>query len=374
MALPGFSFPGIEAYSTRAMTDVGGITIVADCGNKESLLDALEYYNSIGLGPEELLFVNAPNGDIYHSILKDKELKREIFSLASEGHKIEFFCTRGDIESNFIKSLGLDWSDTVSLPGRFADRWNNKSNLRRVAIKNNLDYLFPVFSIIENGNIDLGITKRFAEVVVKPPLWASGQGMVFGSGPGVIDEYRSLHGKIPKDTIIEESLGEHTPMSVVARIKKGAVVDKWYTEQHCPRSGNFVSHTGSVLGDMPNITKQDQCWMDSILNAFLKVMVKENPTITGIVNFDCAKNNKGHYVLECNSRVTFSTYIRGIQRVMGNRTCIFHRLETSARSFKDLKLKDDIIPIVPGCLNSGYCYIVVVADSYSEAIDKARGI
>jgi len=402
MALPSFSFRGIEAYSTRAMSLCGGITIVADCGNSDILLSAHEYLYRLGLGPDELILVRTPeNGDLYQAILNNENLCSRIITLIqNNGYKIEFFCTRNNIEETFIHNLGLDWHDVISHPSALADIWNDKSKLRLIAQVNGLESLFPAHYVVNNKQeLDCRVQQmlsQYPELVIKRPLWASGLGMVFGNDTTIIDRYCAQHHGVPVGTIIERSLGAgHLSMSIVIKFNEGRIVDKWFTEQECPQRDGSIVYEGSILGDMPQVTIKDMDWMKQATAPLYKLILREHPYLTGVVNFDCLRYGDERFVLECNARVTFSTYVHEIRRVLlsakdvafgrqtSEATCLVRKvIPVTARNFESLctilgsilltdPRQTGVIPIVLGCLvTAGYCYLVAVGNSYT----MARGI
>ena len=399
---PGFSFPGIEAYSTRSMTDRGGVTIVADCGNARSLRVAHAYYRSIGLGPDDLVLVSAPDGDLYQAILHDEMLCRMITRLVrEEGYKIEFFCTRDSFELDFLREIGLDWTDTVSHPPELSGRFNNKAWLRKWATVHKFGHLFPSHRIVRSKTKLVRwarkMLRQHREIVIKPPAWASGSGMVFGSDMSVVELYmKQFGGVVPDGTIIEESLGAgHQAMSIVVRFHRGTEVDRWWSEQECPQKDSSVVHEGSILGSMPHVTGEDVIWMNEATAPLYALLLEEYPNLTGIINFDCARDRNGNrYILECNARVTFSTYLHDIrvairQQILiavtpvdyAEATCLVRKVvPTKARDFDAVaqvlgsslltnSRGPGVIPIVLGCLStSGYCYLVAIGNWYSEVI------
>lgn len=401
MALPAFTFKGIGAYSTRAMSLCGGVTIVADCGNPDLLLSAHEYLRSLGLGPDELILVTTPeNGDLYQAISDNESLRARVVDLVkNQGHKIEFFCTRNDIEETFIDSLNLDWCDVVSHPSTLADVWNDKSRLRLIAKANGLEHLFSTHCIANNEQeLDRCVRRMFSqypELVIKRPLWASGLGMVFGNNATIIERYRAQHRGVPDGTIVERSLGpEHLSMSIVTRFDGGRIIDRWFTEQECPQRDGSIVHEGSILGDMPRVTTRDTDWMEHATTPLYQLIRREYPHLTGVVNFDCLRYDNERFVLECNARITFSTYVQEIRRILlsarritfGSQvpeaTCLVHKVVPKiAHDFESLRTtlgstllvnprQTGVIPIVLGCLaTAGYCYLVAVGDSYLMARD-----
>lgn len=399
MALPSFSFNGIEAYSTRAMSLCGGITIVADCGNPDLLQSTHEYLRHLKLGPEELVLVRAPeNGDLYQAIADNETWRLRIVDLAqNRGYKIEFFCTRANIEETFIHSLGLDWNDVVSHPSALADVWNDKSRLRLIAAAHELEHLFPAHCVVNNAQelerCVQQMLEQYPELVVKRPLWASGLGMVFGNDATIAERYRIQHQGVPNGTIVERSLGaSHISMSVVTQFEDGQVIDRWFTEQECPQRDGSVIHEGSILGDMPQVNRFDAEWMEKATAPLYRLISRDYPRLTGIVNFDCLRYGDERFVLECNARVTFSTYIQGIRKTLlsargavsrqHEATCLVRKIvprqvrdfETMRATLGSTLLTDPsqtgVIPIVLGCLaTAGYCYFVAVANSYQETLE-----
>jgi hypothetical protein len=401
MALPSFSFGGIEAYSTRAMSLCGGVTIVADCGNPDLLLAAHEYLRRLGLGPDELILVRVPeNGDLYQAILDNESLRARLITLVqNDGYKIEFFCTRNNIEETFICDLGLDWREVISHPSALADIWNDKSRLRLIARANGLESLFPAHCVVnDEQELDRCVRQmlhQYPELVIKRPLWASGLGMVFGNDASIIGRYCEQHRGVPAGTIVERSLGaEHLSMSIVTEFDDGRIIDRWFTEQECPQQDGSIVYEGSILGDMPQVNVRDMDWMEQATAPLYELIRTEHPYLTGVVNFDCLRYNDERFVSECNARATFSTYVHKLRRallsaravVLGSQTseatCLVRKVvPRSARDFESLRTilgstlltdprQTGVIPIALGCLaTAGYCYLVAVADSYLRTLE-----
>lgn len=399
-ALPSFSFKGIEAYSTRAMILRGGITIVADCGNSNLLLFAHKYLQHLGFGPDKLILIKtSEDGDLYQAILNDKGLCARISDfIRNEGYKIEFFCTRNNIEEKFVSSLGLNWDDVISHPSSLADIWNNKSVFRSIVKSHELEHLFPAYCIVNNAQeLDHCVIKmlyKYPELVIKRPLWASGLGMVFGDDSTITERYISQHQGVPADTIIERALGaDSISMSIVTMFDKGQITDRWFTEQECSRRGDSIIHEGLILGDMPNVSIHDTDWMEQVTVPLYKLVLRDHPQLTGIVNFDCLRHDNERFILECNARITFSTYLQEIRRVLllargivpGNgisevtcligkivigQDCSFEFLQTAlGQTLLTDQNQSGVIPIVLGCIpNVGYFYCVAIADSYKDAL------
>lgn len=392
-ALPGFTFPGIEAYSTRAMTDCGGLTIIADCHNRKLLEEVGDYYQQLGLGPRELIFVRtSPDGDLYQAIIDDEVISSKVVQLVKqEDYKIEFFCTRDSIEIDFLDQLGLSWSDTISHHPIVADFWNNKANLRLKASTEGLKHLFPEHHIVQNEHellwAVISILNQYPEVIIKKPLWASGQGMLFGNDVSVVRHFCDHYGVVP-GTIVERSLGaEHLPMSIVTQFYDGQVVDQWFTEQQCSLHDEVVSFEGFIIGDLPQATGDDLAWLRTESTKLCDLVLRYNPHLTGILNFDCLRLGKERFVLECNARLTFSSYIQEVRRSLVSsgypfdNCCLVNRADiTGITDFSSLRNKlgdtlfdfsrgQGVIPITIGCLpTSNYCYLLAVSRSYQATL------
>ncbi|MEK7648712.1 MAG: hypothetical protein AAB400_02205 [Patescibacteria group bacterium] len=398
-ALEGFTFPGIEDYASRALTNQGGIAIIAKSPHmsEESIRTILEYYSSIGLGVDGVLCLPVgEDGDLYPGLQSENACKA-INSFIDEGYRIQFFNTRAGMEEEVIRKLGLDWNkNTISIPSKLADLGNNKAHVRRVAQDLKLGTLFPQHRIV-SGFPDLvrafhAMRSEYGEVVIKLPAWASGLGMAFGNSNDVLAGFVYDHSNRLNNVIVERSLGaHHVSMTIVKRFVDGQEVDSWITNQDCLQRDGAVSHVGSVLGELPFVTSEDAAWMQSATAPLYKHFLAKHPTLTGVINWDCIKGESGErYVLEGNFRVTFSTYIRSIQLSLahtqkslpGSVTCIVQKVHPRKEitSFAHLKhalgtalLQDamsaGVIPIVLPCLTrNGYCYFVAVGDSYADAL------
>jgi hypothetical protein len=286
----------------------------------------------------------------------------------------------------------------ISHPSTLADVWNNKSQLRAIARIHQMERLFPDYEMIgtalELKQCVQNMLRQYPEVVIKRPLWASGLGMVFGNDVVIAERYLAQNDGVPAGTIVERSLGvDHLSMSIVIRFDDGQIVDQWFTEQECPQRDGSVVHEGSILGDMPSVTIADRKWMEQATTPLYDLIRKEHPRLTGIINFDCIRWQEERFILECNARVTFSTYVQEIRRTLlaergiaygyqvAEASCLVRKvIPKSARDFESLRLalgptllvdpsRSGVIPIVLGCLTtSGYCYLVAVADSYKETL------
>ncbi len=397
-ALKGFSFAGIEDYASRALTNSGGVAVVADpIHMRDSLADILAYYHSIGLGAERVLCLPVGStGDLYPA-LHDRHAAHTICGLVEDGYAIEFFNTRAGMEEEVVRSLGLDWNThVISIPSALADCGNNKAHVRRVANELKLDALFPPHRIT-SGLSELvrafhAMRSEYGEVVIKLPAWASGLGMAFGDSEETLAGFVNEHSGDLEDIIVEQSLGaRHISMTIVKRFVKGQEVDSWITNQDCLQNNGAVSHVGSVLGELPHVTSDDMAWMEAATAPLYVHFLGKHPGLTGIINWDCIKGERGErYVLEGNFRVTFSTYIRVIQIALARArncqpssiTCIVQRVYPRKEITSFAQLKDalgesmlcnakfaGVIPIVLPCLpRNGYCYFVAAGTSYSEAL------
>jgi len=398
-ALEDFTFPGIEDYASRALTNSGGIAVIAQSPHmhQKALRGLLEYYKSIGIGVDECMSIPVgATGDLYPG-LRDERIAKSIRGLVQEGYKIEFFNTRAGMEEKVVSDLGLDWdAHVLSIPSKLADYGNNKAHMRRLAHTLKLIDLFPPHRIV-SGQQDLArafraMRSRYGEVAIKLPAWASGLGMVFGSSDDALARFAAEHERRLKDIIVEQSLGaNHVSMTIVKRFIEGREVDSWITNQDCLQDNGVVSHVGSVLGELPFVTKDDAAWMEESTAPLYKHILSKHPRLTCVINWDCIKGEQGErYVLEGNFRVTFSTYIRSIQLSLasaqgslpGSVTCIVQRVHPGKNITSFAQLKDalgesllsnaksaGVIPIVLPCLSrNGYCYFVAAGASYTDAL------
>ncbi len=398
-ALEDFTFPGIEDYASRALTNSGGIAVIAESPHmsEKALRGLLEYYKSIGLGVDG--YISLPvgtTGDLYPG-LRNEGAAKSIRGLVQEGYKIEFFNTRSGMEEKVVAGLGLNWdAHVLSISSKLADYGNNKAHVRRLAQELKLPDLFPPHRIV-SGLQDLrgafhAMRSRYGEVALKLPAWASGLGMVFGNSDDALARFATEHERRLKDIIVEQSLGaNHVSMTIVKRFIEGKQVDSWITNQDCLQDNGGISHVGSVLGELPFVTKDDAAWMQSATAPLYAYILEKHPRLTGVINWDCIKGEQGErYVLEGNFRVTFSTYIRSIQlslaRARGSLpdsvTCIVQRVYPDKKISSFAHLRDalgesllynaesaGVIPIVLPCLSrNGYCYFVAAGTSYAEAL------
>lgn len=399
-ALPSFSFSGIEDYATRALTNPGGLAIIASPREgSESVRAVLDYYHTHHLGVDDVIEIKVgSDGDLYPAIKCSLEIQRMMRKyVLDHGARIEFFNTRNGAEEKLTNALGLNWqAHTASIPSKIADIGNNKAAVRRIAALLGKPELFPSHSIVsgtshgEVADMFSKMVKVHPEVVLKRTSWASGLGMVFGNGTDVLQKFLTENSGYIDDVIIEQSLGDHVSMTIVKRFEKGREIDCWFSEQWCPRKAGHIVHEGSVLGNLPTVTSEDRHWMLEATAPLYRYFLEQASNLTGIVNWDCGRETQTgkRYIFEGNFRVTFSTYIREIQLALAkarginpNRlTCIMRKTHPMrCRTFSALKdelgetllssvLGRGVIPIVTRCLErSGYCYLVAVGPNFLEA-------
>lgn len=398
-ALRNFSFKGIEDYAARALTNTGGIAVIPT--GLAEIGDMVSYYNSVGMGVDGVWEVPANDqGDLYPALVEDMHASA-LREYVRKGYAIEFFNTRAGMEEDLIELIGLDWNaSVVSIPSSLADIGNDKACVRILAKHLGLNDLFPPHRIISNmkalESAFHAIVSEYGAAVIKPPSWASGLGMAFGSSAETINQFYAGYSGPLENVIVERSLGaDHSSMTIVKRFIEGVEVDSWVTTQDCLLNDGVVSHVGSILGDIPTITDNDRAWMQAATAPMYQHFLMCHPRLTGIINWDCIKSQSGErFILEGNFRVTFSTYIREIQRSLAVRhfrersepTCCMQKVfpHESISSFADLRrvLGDTllnsqasvgVIPIVVPCLpRSGYCYLVAVGVDYTQSIDVLR--
>lgn len=390
-ALPGFWFNGIEDYATRALTQNGGVAVIPSGLSEIDVL--LSYYHSLGIGVDDVIELPVDErGDLYPSLYMEDAVDTLRYFIR-HGFVIEFFNTRDGMEEMVITRLGLDWDvHTVSLPSSIAMIGNNKALVRLIAECIGCYGLFPPH-VFANSEEDLfkifaRMVQHYGHVVIKPPSWASGLGMIFGHDIGALERFRENYSGPLHNIIVEQAISPHQSMTIVKQFVCGAEVDSWVTTQDCLLRDGSVSHIGSVLGDIPLLTEGDRAWMQAATAPLYHHFLAMRPRLTGTINWDCIKAPDGRrYILEGNFRVTFSTYIRDIQRTLAHTrdgktpTCCMRKVEPDSdiRTFADLTkrlgealLRDPcasgVIPIVVPCLpRSGYCYFVAVGSDYDEA-------
>lgn len=391
-ALPGFWFKGIEDYATRALTQSGGVAVIPS--GLTEIDTILSYYRSLGIGVDDVIELPADErGDLYPS-LHTEEATDAIRYLIRRGFVIEFFNTRDGMEERVIARLGFNWDTyTVSLPSSIAMIGNDKAMVRIIAEHIGCNELFPPHAFA-NSEEDLVETfermvRHYGQVVIKPPSWASGLGMVFGRDASALEQFKKNYSGPLHNLIVEQDISPNQSMTIVKQFVCGIEVDSWVTTQDCLLRDGAVSHIGSVLGEIPLLTEGDRVWMQAATEPLYQHFLAMRSKLTGTINWDCIKASDGRrYVLEGNFRVTFSTYIRDIQRTLaylrGGRTptCCMRKVEPdpTIRTFAELTqrlgtalLRDScasgVIPIVVPCLpRSGYCYFVAVGVDYEEAL------
>jgi hypothetical protein len=386
-ALPDFSFPGIGDYADRSLTNRGISVVFAG-----ACPDQLRFYHSIGIGSRVVIQVRhrGSDDDLYQGILNDSEACQRIQRAVMDNeYKIQFFNTRAGVEEDFIARLGLQWNEHVISPASsLADFGNNKAVVRSLS---EFSGLFPEHQIV-NGSLPsqaalTGLCSRSSHgMVIKKPMWASGQGMHFVNSLSEVQTM--LAQRLPgEELIVEQSIGPHVPMSIVRRYIGGVLVDTWCTEQICVLAGGTVDFLGNILAkDFPHVTKADCEVMQRMTKKLTDCLLAKTERFSGLIGWDCARacDSNQIYILEANIRETFSSYIRYIQLQLRSQTgkelaCVAQRMDTPAsiESFVQLQTKLNglmfqgtrgIIPLVTRCLAHGYCYLLAVSEQVSDAL------
>lgn len=381
VALPGFTFDGIEVYFDRSLICDGGVMVVARGAFEGAAKGYIDHLVSLGIGPDMVIEVDVPKGkNLYEAILASPEAREKIISLVKRrGLKIEFFNTRNGLEEHFIRELGLVWEKHIaSFPSHVADQGNDKAWVRRLARSLHIEKLFPWHVIIRvPAGFRLfvaflvltymrGMVDEKHSFVVKLTNWASGLGQLYTRSRRKLLMFFVKNWRQVRQIIIEEDIGRHDSITYVRRYKDGKVEDYWSTMQLIARTATGVEDLGRVLSTgLPHgVTNRDRSFMQAAMRPFANALLAQMKNPTGVICLDCARrqdsvpatkersaiarlrgrfhrrllllvgrilqrrgytqfqtNPEPRLVLEANVRVTFSDYVRQlmnqVKRILG---------------------------------------------------------
>lgn len=389
---------GMKWYADRALL-LPGVTFVHE---GEDLEEYTAYLASLKIGARPIFKV--PGGDIYEYIARSDEHKIIIRDLLVSGIKIQFFNTT-EKEQKFLLALGLDWKDTFSPPPFVSLAVDNKASLRRFSEKLECESVFPahffcrtevevlqaVKSVMEEQSADFPILKRTD--------LASGAGMVklrMGSVSLMRAQIKGYFDKFVQNNeeVILEAGYEHIPLSVMWEIGEREVRARSVTiqllDEHFVHQGNVIS---SALP--PDVSEEDRDRM--IIKTAPFVLALKKRGYRGICGFDLMKTTDGRiFVLECNGRVTATTYAVGvadqIAPARGRRPWAIHMQNIypkKVRSFVELREKLSfgrgnsllygdycdiscgVLPFNVRCLalQESKCGLMCIADNPQDAAD-----
>lgn len=391
MALPGFSFAGIGQYARRGLV-CPGVCVVLEPGESEEPLEpVLEYYRVLGIGPSEVITVPNPGDDnLYEAILTNRAARERVVDLCSSGGRVQFHNTRGRIELDFLRALGLDYDHARCASGLIADLWNNKAELRRHASAVGLAHLFAPFRIASGGPELLEAYRQhaaeFDSIMVRPPSWASCLGTVFPIGEEDVLRFATEHEDHLENILVEENVGPHTSFTLVRVYEDGEVADSWFSRQDCPLGESGVSFKGQAIGEI-DIDLDDARWLEESADALVEKLAPSD--LTSTVSFDAMVTTAGkRYICECNMRAVFSTFLRELQKQVAHARGVepsavslvmWNCHPTSARTLSTVldelgdtamqSLADDgVLPYMCFELPDGQFWPIAIARSYEAAL------
>jgi hypothetical protein len=317
----GLHVPGIPFYADRALV-LRGTAFV----RSGPIDDHLAHLRDVDIGARDVVRVDSDR--LVADVSVREEWKAQVLDRVRRGAVLQFFSTT-EQEERFLASLGLDWSHTFSAPTPVARDANDKAALRRLGARLGMADAFPRHLVCDPRNrsdvygmVGSLMSDRGCDfVVLKRPDLASGDGMRLvercRDWLRVVDPYLAEHAGAPE--IIVEAGYRHVPMSVQWELCADGPVFACATAQLIDDA--FI-HLGNVLssGPLPGVTADDSEGMRLLSEPFVRHYWEQG--FRGICGFDFLRTADGGrlYMLECNGRVTATTYANGIAREVARRT------------------------------------------------------
>lgn len=317
---PDLFLAGKNLYADRALL-LSGTAIVSS--GDDDFAAYLSYLSEVGIGAKEVIQV--PGEDLYAALLEKEEIIERLRGLLTAGGKLEFFNSSLAGE-RLLQKFGLCWGDTLSpLPG-VASFFDNKVYLRTLAGELQCGQVFPPHILCASGRrihqdidiLEVGIWKRFRQkcdfLILKRPDLASGAGMIKlrTDSPELLKAqlkaYFAKYGE-EKPFILEAGY-EHTPVFIVWNIEASGArvlaITKQILNERFEHEGNIVSS-----GDISGISGEDRLAIIAKTAPFIWPM--QGRGYRGVCGFDLMKTNNGMiFALECNARLTASSYAAGV--------------------------------------------------------------
>lgn len=364
-AFRGLHVPGLSFYPDRALI-LTGVAVVRDGPIDEHLA----YLKDVGIGASEVIRVGSDA--LVDTLAGCEELRAEVLRHVAAGRRLQFFCTT-DAEQAALDRLGLGWGATFSAPPAVSAEASSKSELRRLGARLGRADSFPAHRICRGrAQAYRAVSELFDFacdfIVLKRPDLASGDGMALVPKDrrwiAFAEPFMEEHGD---HEVIVEAGYEHVPMSA-----------QWELDDDGPRyvcgtgqimDGRFV-HLGNVLssGDLPDVAARDHEEMRRISLPFVADYWDRG--YRGICGFDFLRTRSTGetFLLECNGRVTATTYCYGLARQIRDRlpdwTIVMSNVKPgpSFRSFGEIRrafgplLFDGAVGVLPfnlRCLGLG---------------------
>lgn len=319
---PELDLAGRTRYSDRALV-LPGTAVVSGGGE---ILAYWMWLRSVGIGPHTVIAVSPgsdPDEHLLNQLLKDPKSCDDLRRCLEVDHdgQVEFFNTT-EHEERAMGELGIPWSRVWSASAEASARANDKCWLRTLADELLCRHVFPQFliagedavspllRILRNGGVEQALVKRGD--------LASGVGVVsVSTTPSARDREKltsffGKHGKSGRQFLVEERIGNHTPLSVQWEVhgpedcRRTAASRQVVTEE-----GEYI---GNVLGNdrvsglSPDTA--EQMFRDS--EPFVRHFARSG--WLGVCGFDFMREEGTGklYMTECNGRVTALTYAIGI--------------------------------------------------------------
>lgn len=343
----GLYLSGLKYYSDRALI-LPGMAIVYD-GELDYHID---YLRDVGIGPADIRndIIRIKDDEIVRGIASNPDgISQVLKGYVAAGGRIQFFSTTPH-EHALLESLRIPWDAAYNPPADLATEANSKSELRRLGMKLGLKGNFPDFRIIpclEQSVIDAiaDIRSRPGDfVVLKRPDLASGDGMILvprsGETSKWVEKYVDKH---HSREIIVEAGWRHVPMSVQWEVEDDGVHFACASVQLID---DTFEHKGNIIAsrDIPRVSPEDIVRMKQI-----SFPVVENYRLRGyrgVCGFDFMKTDHdgSMYMLECNGRITATTYAYGVARQLVDT----ERLRDWAIVFRKVEIKTNNVRTVRG--------------------------
>lgn len=340
----GLNVAGIDYYADRALI-LPGTAMVQD-GPIDGHLD---YLGDVGVGANAV--IRAATGDLVRHGAVSGAVREALLSRVAAGEKIQFFCSTPN-EEKLLESLGLGWADTFSAPVGVTREANDKAALRRLGEALGRADVFPPHRVVNPSD---GAASVYAAigwlmndvacdfVVLKRPDLASGDGMKLVERTRewlpYVDAYLVQHAHAPE--IIVEAGFEHVPMSIQWEIHDDGPRFACVTAQLIDKT---FGHLGNVIsnGELPGVTATDAANMRRISEPFARHYGERG--FRGVCGFDFlrATSDGATYMLECNGRVTATTYALGLARQVAERVPSWAVMMTNVHAPSSVRSFDDI--------------------------------
>lgn len=339
----GLSVPGIPFYADRALM-LRGTALV----RSGPIDDYLAYLRDVDIGPSEVIRLDSDR--LVADLATNEGVRAAVLDRVRQGRKLQFFSVTSREEA-LLDSLGLDWSCVYGAPPRIGAEANDKAELRRLGERLGLTHSFPRHRICgarDTGAVYGAVGTMLAGdecdfVVLKRPDLASGDGMRLVERRRdwleTVHPYLAQH--VAAREIIVEAGFRHVPMSAQWEIGADGPSFACATAQLIDSA--FV-HLGNVLssGELPSVSADDVDAMRRMSEPFVRDYWSRG--FRGICGFDFlrAERDGRLYMLECNGRVTATTYANGIAREVAHRRDGWAIVMTNVSAASSVRTFDDV--------------------------------